>query len=160
MKNFTILDLARQAVIAAIYVALVLIFHWISFAEIQFRIAELLLILVFFDKKSVIGLTVGVIVANFFSPMLLYDLVFGVSATVITLLLMLFLKKWPPIALLMPSLINGPIIGLMLHIALGLPFWLSSIQVFIGEFTVTYIIGLPLYYLLKKLNFQEIYLEQ
>lgn len=157
MNKFTITDLAKQAVIAATYVVLVLLFHWVSFDAIQFRVAELLLVLIFFDKKSIIGITVGTIIANLFSPMLLYDLIFGVSATIITLTLMLLLKKIPYISLLIPSLINGLIIGLMINIALGLPFWLSALQVFIGEFVITYVIGLPLYYLLKKLNFQEIY---
>ncbi len=157
MKKFTILDLVRQSTIAAIYVILVLMFHWLSFEDIQFRIAEILLILVLFDSKSVYGLTIGVIIANLFSPLLLYDLIFGVSATVITLIIMVFLKRWPYIALLIPSLVNGPIIGLMLYLALDWPFLISAIFVFIGEFTVTYIVGLPVYYLLKRLNFQEIY---
>lgn len=157
MKNFTINDLVRQAVIGSLYVVLVIIFYGLSFDAIQFRVAEILLVLVLFDKKSVVGLTVGVIIANLFSPMILYDLVFGVAATVIALLLMLYLRKWPYIALLMPSLINGPIIGLMLFIATGAPFLLTSLQVFIGEFVVTYVFGLPIYYLLKKFNFKDIY---
>lgn len=157
MKKFTIIDLVRQSTIAAIYVILVLMFHWLSFEDIQIRIAELLLILVLFDKKSIYGLTVGVVIANLFSPLLLYDLVFGVSATIITLILMILLKKWPYVALLVPSLVNAPIIGLMLYLALGLPFLISAISVFIGEFIITYIIGLPVYYLLKRLDFQEIY---
>ncbi|MDY0115275.1 MAG: QueT transporter family protein, partial [Acholeplasmatales bacterium] len=60
--NFTIKDLIKQALIAAIYLVLVIIFWEFSFKEIQFRIAEILLILIFFDKKSIIGLTLGVII--------------------------------------------------------------------------------------------------
>lgn len=157
MIDLKINDLVRQALIAALYVVLVLIFHWLSFDAIQFRVAEILLILIFFDKKSIIGLTIGSIVANLFSPMLLYDLAFGVMATIITLCLMLLFRKYPIIALLIPSLINAPIIGFMLTLATNAPFWLSTIQVFIGEFVVTFIFGLPVYMLLKKLNFKQIY---
>lgn len=160
MKKFTILDLLRQSIIAALYVVLILIFHFLSFNDIQFRIAELLLILILFDNKSFYGLTIGVIIANLFSPLLLYDITFGVTASILTMLFMILFKKWPYIALLMPSLINGPIIGLMLYLALDLPFLLTSFSVFIGEFVVTYVIGLPIYYLLKKLNFQEIYFRE
>ncbi len=160
MKKFTILDLIRQSIIAALYVVLILIFHFLSFGEIQFRVAELLLILILFDKKSFYGLTAGVIIANLFSPLLLYDLTFGVLASVLTILFMILLKKWPYIALLVPSLVNGPIIGLMLYFALDLPFLLSTLTVFLGEFVVTYVFGLPIYYLLKKLNFQEIYFQE
>ena len=66
LQNFTIKDLLRQAIIASLYVVLVLIFHFVSFDAIQFRVAELLLILVFFDKKSVVGLTIGVVISNLF----------------------------------------------------------------------------------------------
>lgn len=157
LNNIKINDLVRQAVIAALYVVLVLLFYWLSYDAIQFRIAELLLILVLFDKKSIVGLTIGVVIANLFSPMLLYDLSFGVLATILTLGLMLLLRKWPYLSLLMPSLVNGPIIGLMLYIATAAPFLLSTLQVFIGEFVVTYVIGLPIYYLLKNLNFEDVY---
>src|SRR5690554_150258 len=157
LQNFTIKDLLRQAIIASLYVVLVLIFHFVSFDAIQFRVAELLLILVFFDQKSVVGLTIGVVISNLFSPIMLYDIAFGTLATTITLLLMLLLRKWPYIALLIPSIINGPVIGLMLYIATGAPFLLTTLQVFIGEFVVTYIFGLPIYYLLKRLNFENIY---
>ncbi len=157
MKRFSIIDITRQATIASLYVVLVFIFQWISFEAIQFRVAELLLLLILFDKKSIFGLTLGVFVANLFSPLLLYDITFGVIASVITMLLMILFRKRPYIALLFPSLINAPIIGLMLHLITGAPFLITLLYVFIGQFVVTYIIGLPVYYLLKKLNFQNIY---
>lgn len=157
MKKFTVLDLIRQSIIAALYVVLILIFHAFSFKEIQFRIAEILLILILFDNKSIYGLTIGVIIANLFSPMLIYDLTFGVSASVLTMLFMMLFKKRPYIALLMPSLINAPIIGIMLSHVFDIPFLLASLSVFIGEFVVTYVVGLPIYYLLKNLNFEDIY---
>ena len=49
--NFTIKDLIKQALIAAIYLVLVIIFWEFSFKEIQFRIAEILLILIFLIKN-------------------------------------------------------------------------------------------------------------
>ena len=160
MKNFSVLDLSRQAIIAAIYVVLVFAFQWISFGDIQFRVAELLLLLVFFDKKSAVGLTLGVVIANLFSPMLAYDMTFGVAATLLTLALMILLRKWPYVALLMPALFNGLLVGYSLYLAFDLPFIASTISVGIGEFTVTYIIGLPLYYILKQIHFETIYFRE
>ena len=160
MKNFNVLDLSRQAIIAAIYVVLVFAFQWISFGDIQFRIAELLLLLVFFDKKSLVGLTLGVVIANLFSPMLAYDMTFGVAATLLTLASLILLRKWPYIALLMPALFNGLLVGYSLYLAFDLPFVASVISVSIGEFTVTYVIGLPLYYILKKIHFETIYFQE
>lgn len=154
--NFTLKDLIKQSLIAAIYVVLVFIFMEFSFQEIQFRIAEVLLILLLFDKKSILGLTLGVFIANFFSPMLLFDITFGVIASIISFILIILFKKKPYLALIFPPLINGLIIGLGLTIIFELPFLLTFTTVFIGELVVVYLIGLPLYYLLKKYNFDDI----
>ncbi len=51
--------ITQAALIAAVYVALVLIFKPISFGAIQFRIAEALCILPFFSFAAVPGLAVG-----------------------------------------------------------------------------------------------------
>ncbi len=158
--KITLIDLVRQSIIASIYIILVYAFSFMSFESIQFRIAEILLILVFFDKKSVIGLTIGVIVANLASPMLPYDMTFGVLATLISLAFLLLFRKWPYIALIFPAIINGLIVGLILYLAMGLPYLFSSLYVFIGEFVVVYIFGLPIYYILKKINFEEIYFRE
>jgi len=155
--NFTIKDLIKQALIAAIYLVLVIIFWEFSFKEIQFRIAEILLILIFFDKKSIIGLTLGVIIANFFSPLLLFDLTFGVLASILSFFVLLLLKRWPYLALVFPALINGFIIGLGLAIIYELPYFITILTVFIGEFLVVYGLGLPLYYLLKRYHFEEVF---
>lgn len=155
--KLTLLDLVRQSVIASIYVLMVFAFQFLSFEAIQFRVAEILLILVFFDKKSVIGLTIGIFIANLFSPMLPYDMTFGVLATLLSLASLILLRKWPYIALLLPAIINGLIVGLILYLALGLPYIASAFYVFIGELTVVYIFGLPIYYILKKIEFEEVY---
>lgn len=155
--KFSILDLLRQAIIAALYVLLVFVFQAFSFGEVQFRVAEVLLILIFFDKKSVIGLTLGVFVANLFSPMLAFDLSFGVFATVLSVFLMIITRKWPYIALIFPSVVNGIIIGLGLYFVLKVPIYVSIPSVFLGEFVVTYLVGLPLYYTLKRIRFESLY---
>lgn len=159
MKKLSLIDLSRQAIIAAVYVVLVFIFHFLSFEAVQIRIAEILLILVFFDKKSIIGLTLGVFISNLFSPLLLYDITFGVLASVISILLMIIFNKKPYIALLFPAIINGLIVGSMLYLLSDktIPFYLNVVSVFTGEFIITYIIGLPTYYILKKLDFKDIY---
>ena len=68
-------------------------------------------------------------------------------------------RKRPYIALLFPAIINGFIIGLGLYYVFNYPYLISVATVFIGEFIVVYVIGLPLYYLLKKYNFEEIFLD-
>lgn len=151
MKSFQVKDLAFQTMLASIYVVLVFGFSFMSFETIQFRIAEVLLIFVFFDKKSVIGLTLGTFVANWLmSPFGLVDALFGSLATVLSLLAMILLIKHKRIALVMPALFNGLVIGLMLVYFLDLPFLPTFGWIFLGEFVVVMGLGYPLYRVLRK----------
>lgn len=151
MFHFTLKDWIRQSLIASLYVVLVLLFLPISFGEIQFRVAELLLIVVFFDNKAVLGLTVGTFVANLYSPgpQLPFDLTLGVLATFLSVISMVWIKN-KYIALLAPTLFNGIIIGYILHVVWGLPLLLTMLYVAIGEFGVTYLVGFPVYKILNK----------
>lgn len=149
MFNFTLRDYIRQAMIAAIYVVLVFLFQPISFESIQFRVAEILVIIILFDRKSIVGLTLGCFVANLFSPMLVYDLTFGTFATFLTLLLMMKTRNIY-LKFLYPSLINALIVGYSLTLAFETPYLLNMASVFIGQFVVTAIIGYPLYLILNR----------
>ncbi|TNF07364.1 MAG: QueT transporter family protein [Bacillota bacterium] len=137
--------------IAAIYVVLVYVFQFASFGLIQFRIAEVLMILVLFDKKSVIGLTLGCFVANWVGGAIVIDIIFGTLATTIAAILMILTKKVLWVALLMPAIVNGIIVGFILTYAYDLGLLYVTIpSVFIGEFVVLFLLGLPLYKALKE----------
>ena len=56
--------MTESALIAAVYVALVLLFKPISFGAIQFRIAEALCILPFFSLSAVPGLALGCLLGD------------------------------------------------------------------------------------------------
>ncbi len=114
MKTWTLFDFARQTMIAAIYAVLVYIFSFASFGLIQFRVAEVLMILVFFDRKSVVGLTIGVFVSSLIYGAIPLDLIFGPIATALAGLAMIMLKKKPILAMIFPALFNGIIIGYVL----------------------------------------------
>lgn len=150
MKKMVLKDLILQTMIAAIYVVLVYVFQFASFGLIQFRIAEVLMILVLFDKKSVIGLTIGCFFANLLGGAILLDVIFGTVATTIAAVLMIITKKWIWLSFLMPAIINGIIVGILLTYAYDLGMLYITIpSVFIGEFLVLFVIGLPLYRALK-----------
>jgi uncharacterized membrane protein len=150
MKKMVLKDLILQTMIAAIYVVLVYVFQFASFGLIQFRIAEVLMILVLFDKKSVIGLTIGCFFANLLGGAILLDVIFGTLATTIAAVLMIITKKWIWLSFLMPAIINGIIVGILLTYAYDLGMlYITISSVFIGEFLVLFVIGLPLYRALK-----------
>jgi uncharacterized membrane protein len=152
----------KNAMIAAIYVVLLYVFQFLSFELIQFRIAELLLVLILFNSKSFYGITIGTLVGNLlFSPYGFVDAVVGTIATIITLLFMILLKKKLILALLMPGIVNGIIIGLMLvylsDITTFSAFVMTFGWIFLGQTVVLVVLGYPFYQLLKeKTLFQEL----
>jgi uncharacterized membrane protein len=150
MNKLELKDLVFQALIGASYVVLTLIFYGYSYGEIQFRISEALLILVFFNKKNAIGLIIGTFIANFIGDIGIIDALFGTLATSITLYLMLLFKKIKPVALIFPVIINAIYVGFLLNVLYDLPLWLTMLQVSLGEAAVVYILGLPLYYALYR----------
>ena len=143
MKNYKMSskEFALQAMIAAVYVALTYALYPLSFQSPQIRVAEFMLILLFFNKKNAFGLLVGCAVANLLSPMGLVDVVFGTSASALAIYLML---KTPNqlLAFLWPSVINAIVIGLQLNIMYQMPLILTMGEVFIGEFAATFVLAL------------------
>lgn len=158
MKNYVLKDFLLQSMIAAIYVVLVFVFQFLSFETVQFRIAEVLLILVFFNKKHAIGLTLGTFVANYLmSPYGIVDALFGTLATVVALILMIIIGKPKLLSLLFPALSNAVVIGLMISIMNQIPFLPIAMWVFLGEAAVMLVLGYPLYiYLNDNQHFKEI----
>lgn len=152
----------KNAMIASIYVVLLYVFQFLSFELVQFRIAELLLVLVLFNSKSFYGITIGTFVGNMlFSPYGFVDAVVGTIATIITLVLMIILKRQLILAFLMPGIVNGFIIGLMLvyfsDITTLTAFIITFSWIFLGQTVVLFVCGYPFYKLLKeKPSFQEL----
>ncbi|HHT82206.1 MAG TPA: QueT transporter family protein [Acholeplasmataceae bacterium] len=156
MKKFTLRDLTLQSIIAAIYVVLSLVFKEISFGIVNFRISEILVVLILFSPKHLIGVTIGCLISNLFSPMAAFDVPIGTSATLVAgLLMILFRRKaW---TLIFATIINAFAVGWMLWFAQDFPFWESVGFVALGEFVVTFVFGLPIYFFLKNsLELKEI----
>ena len=59
MKKRNVRRLTEAAMIAALYVVLVMVFNYFSFGFVQFRIAEVLTILPYFTVSAIPGLSVG-----------------------------------------------------------------------------------------------------
>jgi len=138
--------LVKSSIVAAIYAALTMLLPF-SHLGVQFRIAEILVLLVFIDKRYIYGLTLGCLIANLGSPLGPVDVIFGTLATLIALVLISKTKNLF-VATLWPAVVNGIIIGLLLYYLLDLPFLLSAAQVFFGEFVVVTLIG---YFLFKRI---------
>ncbi|MBQ1492131.1 MAG: QueT transporter family protein, partial [Blautia sp.] len=142
-KNSKSSFIARAAIIAALYVALTLIFAPISFKEIQVRISEALCILPVLDIAAVPGLFVGCLLANLLGGAMPMDVAVGSIATLLGALITYKLRQKPLLSPLGPILSNALLIPLVLRIAYGvpLPYYLLALSVGAGEVLSAGVLG-------------------
>ena len=87
--------LAINGLVAALYIAVSFAIQPFGFTNIQFRVSEMFNHLIIFNKKYIYGIVLGVFLTNlFFSPMVAYDLVFGVGQSLIALLITIFSMRF------------------------------------------------------------------
>lgn len=144
----------RLAIVAAVYVVLTIAFSFMSYGNIQFRIAEILILLCFFRKDYIIAVSLGCFIANLFSPLGIIDAVFGTLATVTSGLLVSFCKNIT-VAGIYPVVLNAIIVGLELYFILELPFFINALSVALGE-AVVLLVGILVF---KKLQTNEAFQE-
>ena len=151
-------SLAKAGIISAIYVALTLALYPLSFGAFQVRVSESLTLLPLIFRESVMGLTVGCLISNFFGNGVL-DIVFGTLATFLSAILTYITTKkikndWLKIIIggIFPVILNAVIIPFTFLAITEEPivYLITSFQIFIGQFISVYFIGTPLYFLLKK----------
>lgn len=153
-EYFSIKNIARYSIIAALYVVLSLFLAPITFGPIQFRISEVLVLICFYRKDYSIPLIIGCFITNLFSPYFLLDITLGTLSTVIACLGIMFSKKlivacvFPPLSLIL--------VGIEITIIDKLPLYISIPQVMLGEAIVIFGIAFPLWeYLEKNRRFME-----
>jgi len=150
-----------NAILAALYIGLTYLTYPVSYGDlgIELRVSEVLVLLCFFNKKFILGLTVGCFLGNLFGPMGIIDAIFGTSATLISCYLITKTKNLF-IASLFPVIINGIIVGLELMFLYEMPLYIGFLSVAIGEFIVVSIVGCLLFKTLKNnKSFNEIFSE-
>lgn len=148
IKNLDTKTLIKLTMVTALYVVLTAPAASISYGPVQFRIAEILNLLVLVNPLYLISVTIGCGIANFFSFGLI-DVVFGSMATFMAGYCMIKTKNiW--VASLWPSVFNGIIISLELMFIAGLPFWITAGSIALSEFIIMTVIGVPVYKLLIK----------
>ena len=157
MKNKKALFITQAAVIAALYVVLVVMFNYISFGPIQFRVAEALTILPYFTPAAIPGLFIGCILANVIGGAVIWDIIFGSIATLIgAVFTYLLRKKSKFLAPLPPVLANTIIVPWVLKYAYGAEemVWFMAVTVGIGEILACYVLGMILLFALNKVRRQ------
>lgn len=144
MKN-QVRKLAEVGVVAAVYAALVYLLAPVSFAVLQFRVAEVVKSLAIFRKHTIWAMGIGVAVANLASPyvgvwelawMPAMNLVGGYVAWFVGTKVnpyagAAFLAAWISVA-----------VAVMLRTVLGLPFWPTFVTILVPE-AILVIGGVP-----------------
>ncbi len=141
--------LVQAALIAAVYATITIALAPISYGQLQVRVSEALTVLPFFTPAAIPGLFVGCIIANIFGGGGPIDIIFGSLATLVAAYLSYKMKrKW--LVPIPPILINGVVIGYVLHYLYGMPLIPSMLWVTLGQTMACYIIGYPLMNVLER----------
>ncbi|MDD2648258.1 MAG: QueT transporter family protein [Eubacteriales bacterium] len=150
MKTENLRALTFGALIAAVYAVLTYALAPISYGAVQFRVSEALTMLPMLMPCAVPGLFVGCIIANLIGGAGLVDVIVGSLATLAAAILTRMLRKKPLIALLMPVILNGVMVGASLSYIYNLPLFETMGTVALGEAVVLYALGYPLYLALSR----------
>ena len=153
-RNAKTVFLCQGAIIAALYVVLtyaVKIFGLDS-GVIQVRVSEMLCILPIFTPAAIPGLYLGCLLSNLLAGAVWLDIVVGPIATLIGALGTYFLRKLPIVATLPPVAANALIVPFVLAYGYGveeaIPFMMLTVG--IGEIISIYVLGMALYFALRK----------
>ena len=102
-------------VLTALYVALCVVSWPLAYGPFQFRIAEVLIVLPFYNKKYSAAVILGTFIANLIGPFGIVDAVVGSAASAIVCLIIIMTRNKIAIAPA-AAVINGLIIGAMIYI--------------------------------------------
>ena len=126
MRNNTVKTLTIQALIAAIYVVLTVVVAPFAYGTIQFRISESLAQLVVFSKKYWFPITLGVAIANIFSPLGIVDVFFGTLGTGLALAISIFVLKF------IKNRLVRHIVNIILYLIICMPIIAYELTIFGG----------------------------
>ena len=139
----SVTSLTRAALIAALYAALTLLLAPISYGQVQVRLSESLTLLPVLLPEAVPALTVGCLLANILGGASALDIVFGTLATLLAASLTRLLREKRFAAYAMPVLVNGLIVGAVVHYAYApvIPLPLCMLSVAAGEIIPCLVLG-------------------
>ncbi|AXX64831.1 QueT transporter family protein [Bombilactobacillus bombi] len=152
---------ALPAIVAALYVAISLLFAPLSFNAVQIRFAELFNHLAAFNKKYIIAVTLGCFITNLFSTVGMPDLIFGTAGTIIGTCLTWYFGsktsiKWQKYAIATVCQIPGTfLVALEMHLFMKLPLVWTWVTVSAGEMLSMIIGAIIIDIISRKIDFSK-----
>jgi len=160
-SRLSVSELTKMALVAALYVSVTVLLSVISFGAVQLRLSEMFNYLALYNKRYVVAVTLGVILANFMSPTWIVDVPIGGIATFLVLLLCRSITKHIAndigkmvVTALIFAVSMFTVAG-QLTILYDLPFWATWFTVGIGELLSMTVGGLTIYLLNKKIDLSK-----
>lgn len=147
--KFTVRQIAIAAMVAAIYATLTIVFSFMSYGGVQYRLAEALTILPIYSPVYIVGLFIGCILGNFNSTLGPIDIVIGslasLSAATITYYIGKSNLKCKTFIIPLPAvIINALVVGIELNVLIEYPLVLGIAQVGWGQLICAYVLGILL----------------
>jgi uncharacterized membrane protein len=146
------LKFAAASLIAASYALLTVVLGSLGYSWIQVRISEALAPLPYImGFPAVAGLTVGCVLANWFSPVGLPDMILGPVLTVLAgLLSWKFSFRRKGVACVYPIVVNAFGVSAYVSLFYNVPYPISVATIASGEFIAAMLIGYPLLAALER----------
>ena len=159
-KRITTMELAKMALIIALYVAITLVFSTLSFGIVQIRLAEMFNFLAIYHKRYIGVVTLSVALANLLaSPFGITDVLVGSLSTLFVLILVHYSSKylakmWQKyvLAILVISFSMFTIAGELVFLTHA-SFWASWWSIGTGEFISLCFGSVIMYSLSKRVSF-------
>jgi len=154
----SVTELTKTALVAALYVAVTVLLSVISFGAVQLRLSEMFNYLALYNKRYVLAVTLGVVLANFMSPTWVLDVPIGGIATFLVLILCRRVTKNITndiVKMVITALIFAVsmfTVAGQLTILYDLPFWATWFKVGVGELLSMTVGGMTIYLLNKKID--------
>lgn len=154
-------ELTKTALVAALYVAVTVLLSVFSFGAVQLRLSEMFNYLALYNKRYVVAVTVGVVLANFMSPTWILDVPIGGISTFLVLILCRSVTKKITNDIL-KMVITALIFAISMFTVAGqltilydFPFWPTWLTVGIGELLSMTVGGITIYLLNKKIDLSK-----
>lgn len=148
----TLVYISEASAIAALYVAVTVAIGPLGSSAIQCRISEAMCILPIFTPAAIPGLAIGCLLSNLATGCLWQDVLFGTLATLIGAVGAHLLRRiwWltPLPTVVANTLIVPFVLAWAYHVPEGIGFLMLTVG--IGEIISAYVLGILLYFALRK----------
>ena len=144
--------ITEASAIAALYTVITIAIGPLGSAAIQCRIPEAMCMLAIFTPAAIPGMTIGCLISNIATGCLWQDVLFGTLATLIGVVGARLLRQiwWltPLPTVVSNTLIVPFVLAYAYHAEEGIPFLMLTVG--IGEVISAYVLGIVLYFALRK----------